>query len=441
MEYVELYSKDILDIVSIGKGQRQFNEKFGDYIKVEILGVGGAPNLGTLYSNRLLLQIPGKDKPYLGDYHYHTDNPKMGFCTGKYHSKNSITNLQPISISSIGDGSEVQKYKKQIAVFRDSEKRLYIKPNDLIKLFDAPKGKYKVRIHFLRNQKSPLGSFLDTQKENLIENGNFFAGLEATQAGDMDRSVGKNNFRMIGNPGFSPYALEQSGLPNNEYTMRITGIKPNMSYVFSCWVAWDDGYNGDNHIVSFDTVSSESDSDLKHGLIQMANTDARGSFINDEDSRILSTKQIGGLTWYRVYSFIQTDASADLGYIHAHLGKNMEGFNPSMNPLGKRYFTDLRFEGVQSLFGTPITEYLDKLKSEIDLSSVLKYHDIKHIPGDSNIPITDSLENYAADPIPPAVTDIIDTIDGISNNTNLVDNAIFEDTPSLKKGGRIKRRK
>ena len=29
MEYVELYSKDILDIVAIGKGQRQFNEKLG----------------------------------------------------------------------------------------------------------------------------------------------------------------------------------------------------------------------------------------------------------------------------------------------------------------------------------------------------------------------------------------------------------------------------
>ena len=119
----------------------------------------------------------------------------------------------------------------------------------------------------------------------------------------------------------------------------------------------------------------------------------------------------------------------------------MEGFNPSMNPLGKRYFTDLRLEGVPSLFGSQINEYLNKLKSEIDMTSVLRYHNIKSIPGGSNVNLTENLGDPAADPIPPAVTDIIDTIDGISNNTNLVDNAIYEDNPTLKKGGKIKRRK
>ena len=126
------------------------------------------------------------------------------------------------------------------------------------------------------------------------------AGLEATQTGDLDKSVGKNNFVLMSNPGLSDYVLEQSGVPNalevleKEYVMKVTGIKPSGSYVFSCWVAWDDNFNGDHGIVSFSDVSSI---DPTLGFKPVENTDLGGSYLNDEDDRILKTVEINGLTW------------------------------------------------------------------------------------------------------------------------------------------------
>ena len=38
--------------------------------------------------------------------------------------------------------------------------RIYIKPNEIIKLLKVKGGQYKLRIHFLRNIKSDLGRFL-----------------------------------------------------------------------------------------------------------------------------------------------------------------------------------------------------------------------------------------------------------------------------------------
>ena len=48
----------------------------------------------------------------------------------------------------------------------------------------------------------------------------------------------------MANPGFSPFVLEQNSLPGNIYKMWITGIESNSSYVFSCWGAWDDNFDG-----------------------------------------------------------------------------------------------------------------------------------------------------------------------------------------------------
>ena len=36
MSYIELYNKDILDVVSLGKSTNDFNPLLGDYIKVQI---------------------------------------------------------------------------------------------------------------------------------------------------------------------------------------------------------------------------------------------------------------------------------------------------------------------------------------------------------------------------------------------------------------------
>ena len=61
------------------------------------------------------------------------------------------------------------------------------------------------------------GRFLKNNENNLIENGNFFAGLEATQTGDLDRSFGHNRFTMLENPGAGRFVLEQNGAGNNNY--------------------------------------------------------------------------------------------------------------------------------------------------------------------------------------------------------------------------------
>ena len=56
MAYLELYNKDLLDIVSLGKTVYDFDETIGDYIKVEVFNDAATSPLGIFYSNRLLLK-------------------------------------------------------------------------------------------------------------------------------------------------------------------------------------------------------------------------------------------------------------------------------------------------------------------------------------------------------------------------------------------------
>ena len=147
MGYIELYNKDVLDLIAIGKATHNFQQKMGDYIKVEIINVDNDP-IGTLYSNRLLLREPDGNNFYLGSYHYHTEDKSMGFCSGKEHTKKSVSKLQPISSTNIGDENSKIQYKKQVDIFRDNENRIYIKPNELIKLFVLKKVNIKLEFIF-----------------------------------------------------------------------------------------------------------------------------------------------------------------------------------------------------------------------------------------------------------------------------------------------------
>ena len=99
MSYVELYSKDILDLANFSQIASDFNESNGDYIKVEVFREDSDIVLNTLFSNRLLLMYPEVDDYYIGPYHYHPENPNMEFCTGKEHTDTSITNLRPVPIN------------------------------------------------------------------------------------------------------------------------------------------------------------------------------------------------------------------------------------------------------------------------------------------------------------------------------------------------------
>ena len=347
MSYVELYNDEILDAVSIGKTEKEFNELNGDYIKVEILPENIDTVINTFYSNRLLLKYTNTDNYYFGDYHYHPENPEMGFCVDKEHTDGEVTNLQPIVIGNGGNEplNSDTKYQKHFDIFKDNDGEIYIKPNELIKLAKLKKAKYKIRIYFLRNIKATLGKFLNMNKNNLIENGNFFAGLEATQTGDLDRSTGRNNFIMRQNPGYGKFVLEQDGVGANIYDMRITGITPNTHYIFSCWVVWDDNYHNIGDIVTFDTGA--------HDPGQIGHT---GS-----DVGYFSRKNIGGMGWRRMFIKVRTHTSATLGSIRIYLGNS--SIHGSTDPRGRIYFTDLRFEEVEN-FDNAAIEYIIKLKME-----------------------------------------------------------------------------
>ena len=369
MAYIEVYNDKLMDLVNIGKYIKEFNEQLGDYIKVEIFKPNTNNPFKTLYSNRLMLKYSEADSYYLGEYHYHNEDSMLGFCEGRKHTNNSNSNLKPIPIGNSQDEvlNKESRYKKQIDIFKDSSDRVYIKPNEVLKLLNIESGKYRLRIHFLRNIKSKLGLFLSLNKNNLIENGNFFAGLEATQTGDMDKSFGKNNIIEKENPGFGNFVLEQSGIRDNKYSMELTGVEPNSSYVFSCWVAWGNNYTGGKQLVNFRNVSSNV-SNPKNGLPNILNTDLDGSFLNDDSDRILAERTINDLTWYRLYSFVFVQESADLGSIILDLGKSINNdskFYPSLNPLGARYFTDLRLEKVEGLTGQSIQSYLKNIDMEI----------------------------------------------------------------------------
>jgi len=465
MSYIETYNKSILDAVSIGKSINNFDENFGDYIKVEVL-TQDDKTIGTLYSNRLLLKYPGEDSYHIGPYHYHQNTDgEMTFCSGKFHINpvgnlpSSITNLEPVPITNTVIGDEKMDhtitYRKQFQIFRDDSGRLYIKPNDIISRLKVGKGKYKLRIHFLRNTKSILGNFLKIMESNLIENGNFFAGLEATQAGDIDRSIGKNSFTRISNPGFSPFALEQNGLPNNQYIMKVTGIKPSANYIFSCWVAWDEQYNGDSHIVSFSGVykapesniaeNDTSDYDTSEGFNTLPKTDLKGSYIDDEMDRILGVKEAGGLKWYRLYAFVSTNENSNTKHMYIHLGKEGNDLLPSMNPLGKRFFTDLRLVRILNFDKPNVMEYINLLKSEVDFSDALKYTNVKSKVA-SPIKEEEVVEDIYVAPIPEESQEILDTINAVNvedilSGTFGTDSMAGEDLTQAEqfiKGGKIK---
>jgi len=362
MAYVELYSNDILDTINVGKITSEFNENNGDYIKVEVFPENSDTVLNTFFSNRVLLKYSDADEYYIEEYHFHPENLDMGFCTGRQHTNGSITNLQPIPVGNSLDEplNSDTNYKKQFDIFNDDSGEIYIKPNEIIKLTSLNEGKFKIRIHFLRNIKSTLGNFLSLNKNNLIENGNFFAGLEATQTGDLDRSTGRNNFIVMMNPGYSKFVLEQDGIGNNIYNMRVTGIRPNTYYIFSCWVAWGNNFGGSDSIVRFDKASNL----FGEGLPTQDNTTPAGSTVVTEDPNYvkeLSSKVINEITWYKLFSKVFTNEKANLGSIDIKLGSLI---NESSNTAtGRRYYTDLRFEEVEN-FENALLDHINKLKME-----------------------------------------------------------------------------
>ena len=223
----------------------------------------------------------------------------------------------------------------------------------------------------MRNVKSQLGLFLKSTKNNLIENGNFLAGLEPTQTGDLDRSAGRNNFIIRRNPGGGQYILEQDGVGDNIYNMRIAGIRPATRYIFSCWVAWNNSFNGSRDVVSFETLDVFGDNIsliVNVGLLPQDKTDGMGSWVDDEienipnvwynrPSRIISQKVINGLVWYKLFAKVTTATDYKFGTININLGTLTEQQSTVLN--GRRYFTDLKLESIED-FDTKLLDYINK---------------------------------------------------------------------------------
>jgi len=380
MAYVELYDKDILDLVSLGKTSADFEPVNGDYIRVDVYRSNTNSIIKSLFSNKLLLKNPNTDDYYLDDYHYHPDNKMMGICSGKNHSDDSITNMVTVPVgNAINDVSNTSvEFKKQVDIFKDDGGNVYIKPNEILKLLNLDKGKYNLKINFLRDIKSTLGYFLNLNSNNLIENGNFFAGLEATQAGDIDKSIGHNFFNVVSNPGYSPHVLEQNGVPGNTYVMKVTGVEPSSSYVFSCWAAWNTEYNGGKQIVKF---TNDTNTDV--GLPQVPNTDfggtwkTTGDITDNKTNRHIKEGNRGGLIWKRYYSIVKTDETLTSGNILVKVGGNYDGWGYSTKPLGRRYFTDLRLVKIDNVTDDVLDLYLKNLNNEVDMYSGLDYYTVK----------------------------------------------------------------
>ena len=60
---------EILDIVDLGQISKTYDEKNGDYIKIELRNIKSDIVLYTFYSNRLLFEHEVGNY-YFGDYHY-----------------------------------------------------------------------------------------------------------------------------------------------------------------------------------------------------------------------------------------------------------------------------------------------------------------------------------------------------------------------------------
>jgi len=371
-DYIELYNDDILETISTGKLAKEFDENSGDYVKIELYNNDSTTPSYIFYSNRLLLKYEkAPDNYYFGNYYFNGVN----FMEGKEYRPEPHSVLVPITIGDSADEplNKNTLYKKQFDIFKDDNGKIYLKVNDILRLNTLSEGIYKLRIYFLRNLQCTIGMFFGKMKNNLIENGNFFAGLEATQTGDLDRSTGKNNFVRLGNPGFSKFVLEQDGINYNNiicnYDMKITGIKPSRNYIFSCWVAWNAEFDGDDGIVEFSNVSSygslswydRTSQGWGTGFVSNTDTDLRGTTI--KDSKVIDSISINNLLWERRIALISTDESANLSSMRIHIGINNSDLMGSVNIYARRYFTDLRFEEIND-FNSSLDDYLALLKGD-----------------------------------------------------------------------------
>ena len=131
-----------------------------------------------------------------------------------------------------------------------------------------------------------------------------------------------------------------------------------------------------------------------------------------------------------------------------------------MQPLGKRFFTDLRLVQIQSYDQPVVMEYLNKLKSSIEIANALKYTNVKSnaaslgtsgtVEEDVYIPPISEESQEIMDTINEInVEDILSGVYGEDSQNDIIDDGYipgnnYGDNPGIdevQKGGIIKRKK
>ena len=117
------------------------------------------------------------------------------------------------------------------------------------------------------------------------------------------------------------------------------------------------------------------------------------------------------------------------------MGKNGGEFSPSMNPLGKRFFTDLRLVQIQNFDQPVVTEYLNKLKADVEIVNALKYTNVKSNLA-STPPDGPTEEDIIVPPIAEESQDILNTINEF-NVEDIISNTFGESLLDDENGGHI----
>ena len=64
MAYIEVYSNEVLDMISLGKTTNEFNQSVGDYILVDVFPNNSNNKIASLSSKNLLLKYSDADNYY-----------------------------------------------------------------------------------------------------------------------------------------------------------------------------------------------------------------------------------------------------------------------------------------------------------------------------------------------------------------------------------------
>ena len=194
------------------------------------------------------------------------------------------------------------------------------------------------------------------EANNLVTNGNFFDGNPILERGNFDdnHEIVEN----IDNPGNSKWVLKTTAANNkNMYEVLIEGI-PGETYIFSCWVHWEETFEADNE--NWIPFWGNHKRELFKGKWDVDGTLQNMPNNVNVDDITLETRVIDGRRWHKRYT-IRTIPENSNGTMKWYLGWTVSGNTTQ----GVRYITDVQCEP-GSLGGQPTPYINDERKQEIE---------------------------------------------------------------------------